>query len=246
MFSQKLVDLLILRMRQTTDELLADGKRASGRGRYYHSGKEHNVLGVAHCDYVIWGYPTPRDGKVYGGQVDDRVGVWILLDVLPSMGIHTDILLTNDEETGQSTAEDFMEEELDYGWAFQFDRRGTDCVHYGQSPEWDKLIAKDFKLGNGTYSDVAELPYRHINVGCGYHHEHTDKAYVDLAGCHKQVERFVKFYSRHKDKTFPHFPKRVKYQSFYPKTYGRQDWDDLEYVDYWDSVSGFKVPALED
>jgi hypothetical protein len=73
-----------------------------------------NILGVAHLDYVP---QTTHFGSVrivpghysivYSGQLDDRLGVYTLLDLLPQCGLDFDILLTTDEERCMSTAQDF-------------------------------------------------------------------------------------------------------------------------------------------
>lgn len=211
MFTKEQLEKLVLRMRQTPDELLADRDYADSPGRYKFIGDKSNpksVLGVAHVDYVIWGYPhfIEKGGDVccLGGQVDDRVGVWMMLDVLPSL-LEFDILLTNDEEKCNSTASDFLqsfewenyENPKNYNWCFSFDRRGTDAVIYNSDKKFGNAVKKHLILGRGTYSDIKELPWNGVNVGSGYYGEHTDKAYVNLNHLWSQVQKFLGFFNQY-------------------------------------------------
>ena len=44
---------------------------------------------------------------VHSGALDDRLGAYIILDLLPKLGINVDVLLTVGEEQGRSTANFF-------------------------------------------------------------------------------------------------------------------------------------------
>lgn len=212
-FSSELLDLLILRLRQTKEELLYDAQTQCVE-RYKLRGNEGLILGVAHCDFVehAWSYPTYFDNntKIRAGQVDDRVGVWILLDVLPSIPDMPafDYLLTTDEECGMSSAQE-VQELLDYNWTFQFDRRGTDFVDYGMSTSRFVNAFKattEIPYGSGSFSDICYLPDScgsRVNIGTGYHREHSPDAWVDLAECASQVAKFVDFAHEYATKRFP-------------------------------------------
>jgi hypothetical protein len=204
-FTASQLDRLFLRLRQTKEELLFD-VRFGQVARYKLHRDGASILGVAHCDFVedAWSYPTYFDNhtKIQAGQVDDRVGVWLLLDVLPNLpGMPAfDYLLTTDEEIGRSSAQE-VEEDLKYNWTFQFDRRGTDFVDYDKaSQKFIDLFAlvTGIPHGIGSFSDICYLPNScgsRVNIGTGYHREHSPDAWVDLVECASQVERFVEFAS---------------------------------------------------
>jgi len=211
-FTPAQIDMLFLRLRQTKEELLYD-VRTEQVERYKLTQDGSPILGVAHCDYVesAWSFPTPFDNgsKIRAGQVDDRVGVWLLLDVLPTIpGMPAfDVLLTTDEEIGQSSAQE-VEEDLRYNWTFQFDRRGTDFVDYDLANS--KFLtafqnATGIPFARGSFSDICYLPKScgsRVNIGTGYHREHSPNAWVDLAECADQVERFVRFATAYADTRF--------------------------------------------
>lgn len=205
-FTEAQIKQLFLRLRQTKQELLYDVER--GRVRHYKLNQRGGkILGVAHCDFAesAWSMPEwlkndPATMTIRAGQVDDRVGVWILLDVLPSIAgfPQFDFLLTDDEESGQSTAQD-VKEKLDYNWTFQFDRRGTDFVDYGKASKNFITAFEEFTgipHGVGTFSDICYLPAScgsRVNIGTAYYDEHNPDAYVDLVECASQVEKFIRF-----------------------------------------------------
>ena len=91
-----------------------------------------NVLAIAHRDVVLSQrhfYVLPFDDKttIVCPQLDDRLGIYVIMDILPRFGIKPDILLTEGEESGKSTADHFITTKK-YNWAFSFDRMGTDVV----------------------------------------------------------------------------------------------------------------------
>lgn len=201
-FTEEQIKKLFYRLTQSTESLLYDSNNKE-RNRYNLYQYHNPILGVAHCDYVseAWSYPQRKRclnaDCIVAGQVDDRVGIWILLDILPNY-LDFDVLLTTDEEIGRSTSQDVMEP-LPYNWTFQFDRRGTDVVDYGMaSPEMKELfsIETGIDFGQGSFSDICWLSEESgskLNIGTGYHNEHTPDAYVNLNECYSQVMKFLKF-----------------------------------------------------
>jgi len=166
------------------------------------------VLAVAHLDTVlppIW-YGIQHD-RVYSTSLDDRLGVYIICDVLPAVGITTDILLTTGEESGHSTIADFVSLR-EYHWLVEFDRRGTSTVlyQYDQNPSWYDAVARYFEIGIGTYSDIADAGHLGVcalNVGTGYYLEHTHYCYADLQQVERQIYKFARFYRAYQDQRFP-------------------------------------------
>ena len=82
-------------------------------GRYIHIDNNSKVLAVAHLDTV---FPESKDfvkyrvlgsDYVFSPNLDDRLGVYTILDYLPKHGINMDILLTENEEKCLSSAYNF-------------------------------------------------------------------------------------------------------------------------------------------
>ena len=218
MFTTVQLDKLRTRLLQTKEELLYDA-RSRQTERYRLTQREGTILGVAHCDYVedAWSYPTLFDNssKLRAGQVDDRVGVWLLLDVLPAIIPTFDVLLTTDDEIGCSSAGE-VDELLAYNWTFQFDRRGTDFVDYDlSSKKFKKAFQKTtgIREGIGSFSDICMLPDScgsRVNIGTAYYNEHTPDAHVDLIECYSQVMAFAEFAKQYADDSFPCTQQRRK------------------------------------
>lgn len=193
---------------------LFDSKDTRFPGRHIYIDRGGSVLGVAHLDSVrkanhFW---VSSDNILACPTIDDRLGAWILLHGLPSIGIYPDVLLTEGEEQGMSTAADFdPSEELlaRWGWAFSFDRTGTDAVFYQYG---DGNLEKAFKengvvIGNGSYSDIAYLDHLKlecVNMGCGMTDYHTDNAWCDLAVVQAQILKFAVIYEKIKALKFPY------------------------------------------
>lgn len=188
-----------------------------------------SVLAVAHMDTVV------EAGKKYGGVVnldcgpvffnpylDDRLGAYIIGSMLPKdYGIKLDLLLTDGEEKGQSTAEDF-ESDKKYNWIVSFDRAGDDVVLYeygkqwwgkkGNGDEWEETVkVAGFKIGRGSFSDICRLQHlgcKALNIGTGVENGHSARAYSELEVMASNVRLFREFYDAFHDTHFPH-EKRV-------------------------------------
>jgi len=170
------------------------------------------VLMVAHVDTVR--LPSRSTGvvggRLYHNAIDDRLGVYLGLEVLPAMGLPVDLLLTTGEEEGCSTAA-LMRTRKRYRWMFSFDRGGEDVVCYQYECAWlgDMLRASGFTIGIGSYSCIAELGHlgcRGINYGCGMFGYHSDSAYCDLAMLGRQLRRFEAFYRQFSQVRLPYRP----------------------------------------
>jgi hypothetical protein len=130
------------------------------RGPYYFRDNGASVLGVAHLDTVLNAKPM-REGKyVIAPQLDDRLGVWILLDLLPSLGVNLDILLTTGEESGNTTAY-YFDSIRPYNWIVEFDRAGSDVVMYQYDCDEyaDLLGSYGFRVGFGSFSDICAMDH---------------------------------------------------------------------------------------
>jgi len=202
-------------------------------GVFYFKGTGAKVLAVAHLDTVCTTNTfsvTQREGetRVYSPVLDDRLGVYIILDLLPLLGIDCDVLLTEGEESGRSTAAHFNVDGAPYNWIFEFDRKGDDVVVYQyESDAWiEALMAAGAYVGDGIFSDISAMDHLKtcaVNIGCGYHNYHSPKAYAIVEQTLAQVEMFQRFYAANIDIRFEYTEK--------VRTYGFNldlDWDLLD------------------
>lgn len=165
------------------------------------------ILAVAHLDTVV----MPRDrlcnvvdtaaGKVvFSGALDDRLGAYIILDLLPKLGINVDVLLTVGEEQGNSTAA-FFDAPKEYNWVIEFDRGGTDVVMYQfEDDDMCRLVeASGAKVGNGSFSDIAfldQLKTKAFNWGVGYQDYHGPRSHAFLNDTFKMLSYFMRFHEQ--------------------------------------------------
>lgn len=170
-------------------------------GNYVFRDHGERVLGVAHLDTVLpCTHFVHDEERVICPTLDDRLGVHLLLDVLPLLGVRFDLLLTEGEEQGCSTARWFQPPKK-YNWMFSFDRAGTDVVLYQyDSPANRRLLHRaGFRVGVGSYSDIADLDFlgcAGFNFGCGYHRQHKPDCYADLGETREMVAAVVRFWSQ--------------------------------------------------
>jgi len=175
-----------------------------------------DVLAVAHLDATMNPvepcFLVPDKGYFSGHSivcsttVDDRLGVFTILDILPKaferQGLpKVDVLLTEDEEIMQSTAAYFNgKKEGRYNWMFQFDRGGTDVVHYQYREfEWLKNLQRVFgQVSHGIGSDICFLEHLDcmgVNIGTAYYDYTSPHAFASLTELSEMIDRFVDFYT---------------------------------------------------
>ena len=228
---------------QKSAKILAEvGAVHTGKSRAYgYRDNGADVLAVAHVDTVqtarTWDTATVDNlHMVFNPQLDDRLGVYAILDHLPRLGIAVDVLLTDLEEIAQSTASDFTTAK-EYNWLAEFDRCGSDAVLYDyQDIDWEDCVSEHFKVGMGSYSDICNLEHlgvKALNVGIGYHNEHGPFTYGVLREYAAQMQRFCAFYAANHGTKYPHEPLPDLYNwgsSWRAGTY--YDHDPAELVEY--------------
>ncbi len=188
-----------------------------GRDRFYHyRDNGSHILGVAHLD-TVQRDRTCRVVRAAGGLLalsgglDDRLGAYVILDLLPRLGVTLDWLLTTDEERGQSTAAEFASEKA-YRWMVSFDRGGTDVVMYDyETPELRTLVsASGARIGVGSFSDICELEHlgcAGFNWGVGYRDYHSKRSHAWLSDTFAMVARFLRFYATNESTHLVHTPR---------------------------------------
>lgn len=200
----------------------------ANRQRYIYIPGFDNVLAVAHLDHVgepITIPPTSDKDKYFSSiALDDRLGVYVILEVLPELGIFPSVLLTEDEEIGISSAAWFEDTTRQYNWMFQFDRQGVDVVMYQyDSDENRKLLSSyGFKFNRGSFSDICYLAHLGItgyNFGTAYWLQHSNDCFMLSDELIKQINRFATFYHDQKNTPRPweNFHLDSYYNSYYEK-----------------------------
>lgn len=182
---------------------------------YYYQDNGSDILAIAHLDSVQSDVACQVTSTAGGwlatsGALDDRLGAYVILDLLPRLGIKCDILLTTDEESCRSTAQDF-DTGKNYNWMFQFDRGGTDVVMYEYETKELRGLVEDAgaRVGVGSFSDICQLDHlgcAGFNWGVGYQDYHGPRSHAWLDDTFKMVARFVQFYDENATKKFSHHP----------------------------------------
>lgn len=180
-----------------------------------------DILAVAHLDTVGLHFErtcnfldTAGGPVVYSRALDDRLGAYVILDLLPKLGVEVDLLLTVGEENGRSTAAFFDPSEhhdRQYNWMIEFDRGGTDVVMYQyDDAETDKLVrATGARTEMGIFSDICYLEHLGIkgfNWGVGYRDYHGPRAHAYLDDTFKMVGHFLDFHATNAEVHLPHEP----------------------------------------
>ncbi len=184
---------------ESFEKLGVVGKEADSKypGRHIYIDRGSSVLAVAHLDSV----KVPKffwcNNKVIAcPSIDNRLGAWIILHGLPSMGIYPDVLLTENEESCNSTGEDFQPGEVKWNWMFSFDRMNEDVVlyQYGGGKLQEAIKSHGFAIGNGSYSDISSMGSLEIegaNFGCGMEDYHSDNAHAKVDVVIRQLQKFA-------------------------------------------------------
>lgn len=182
-------------------------------GVYFYKNNNAKILFVGHLDSVqpfvhFDDLKLRHAHRVYFPTVDDRLGVWLALCHLPKFGLKYDILLTEGEEKGRSTAQ-WANIKKKYNWIFSFDRTGTDVVlyQYRSLDVVEELQKFGFTVGMGSFSDICvldDLGCKGINFGTAYYNYHSPEAYFVKGELLVQVQKFLRFYHANYDRHLEH------------------------------------------
>jgi len=232
---KKLVGFFDLKVVLESSKLCIEDFDGRPNWEVFHGGNEEDhyalythpegdgTLAVAHMDSVQgaeWVSPIinhPSGDIFFFPQADDRMGVYTVTELLPKMGIKSDILLTDNEERGQTTAADFIRDlpnttDHKWNWMYSFDRTGHDVAMYSyMNSECDRdLKAVGMESAHGSFSCIKamdSLGIKGYNWGTAYHNYHGEWAYVRLAEYLDNVAKFTIFHQQHHAMKRPHFVK---------------------------------------
>jgi hypothetical protein len=208
---------------------------------YLYKDNGSNVLAVAHLDTV--GRADDRKCRfvvtegggtvVFSRALDDRLGAYIILELLPKLGLKYDILLTVGEESGQSTAAFFQPPAgKEYDWMIEFDRGGTDVVMYQYEDAEVREIVKDAgaRVGQGSFSDISYLGHLEVkgfNWGVGYEDYHGPRAHAFLDDTFMMVAKYLAFHAQNEGVYMPHYAEREEQQrSPWGSSWSQRNWDE--------------------
>lgn len=184
---------------------------------YHFRDNGSRVLAVAHLDTVAPAdqraahFANSEAGRVvFSRALDDRLGAYIILCLLPALGITYDWLLTTGEEWGQSTAA-FFDAPKTYDWIIEFDRGGTDVVMYQYDDFGTRqaVRAAGAEVGQGIFSDICYLEHlgvKAFNWGTGYRDYHSVRSHAFLSDTFTMVGQYLRFHELHTGTAMPHWP----------------------------------------
>ena len=186
---------------------------------YWYVNNNASILVVCHLDHVfprLGHLPYRLTGTIASGltvhcpSLDDRLGAWIMLRMLPLYGIQADLLFCDNEETGRTTAEQFCCDHPDYApnWIVELDRMGTDYVtyQYNNVAAEDALVLAGLYPGWGSYSDISDMDsigQFAFNLGIGYYNNHTLTCHADLDTTLAQLDKLRAFYDANRSIAYP-------------------------------------------
>lgn len=223
-------------------------------GKAWFKDNGANILAIAHLDSRVpfLHFEVARlrpDSLIYCPTLDDRLGAYIILDWLQTANIKADILLTENEEKGASTAAWFQfPKGKKYNWMFMFDRAGSDVVMYNYRDTITAAMLEKhgWKVGNGSYScicDLEDLGVKGFNFGAGYHDYHTEYAWASRNELMINLRKFVSFHNEYVNVELPHVSQTSylsRYQGHLPFTEYKIE-EEANYDSLYDSYGRMKT-----
>lgn len=169
---------------------------------------------VAHLDTVGELLNNKQENVIYddkqdilhvlgGHTLDDRLGVWLIIQMI-EMGKKPSIIFTTDEELGGLAAADIVTsypicplEKIDF--IIELDRKGfNDSVYYtcGNIEFQNYINSFGFETAEGSFTDCLILgeawDIAAVNLSISYYNEHTYYEYAHLKGALSTLDKVVK------------------------------------------------------
>lgn len=212
---------------------------------YLFKNNGSKILAVAHLDTVQGDrscniLDTAGGTVIYSGALDDRLGAYVIAELLPAMGLEFDLLFTVGEENGMSTAEFFdpAYHGVDgrYNWIIEFDRGGTDVVLYQYEDRdlVERVERTGARVEQGIFSDISSMEHvgvKALNWGVGYRDYHGPRSHAWLDDTLLMVEHFIEF---HADNAGVHLPHVETQRNWWGSYRGGAVSADADYITDWD------------
>ena len=211
----------------------------------------HKYYKVFDDDGCLFAF-NAETGKQVGVGGDDKVGIWIALEMLLSQD-SIKCAFFHSEEMGciGSRAAD-MEWFKDVGYCLQADRRGdTDFVNSISGKLYSKAFKKavapvlkeyGYKETSGAITDVGQLAENGIgvcvaNMSCGYYEPHSDEEIVEFDAANKCLNMVEKLVAELGENKYE-FKFETRYSNY---GYGSSKWGDFSGAgrDYWYGNGGY-------
>jgi tripeptide aminopeptidase len=201
----------------------------------------HKFYKVFEDDNCLFAFNS-ESGKQVGVGGDDKVGIWLALEML-IMKDNIKCAFFHSEEIGCIGSSDAdMDWFKDVGYCLQGDRRGSnDFVNNISGKLFSKAFSKNvapilkeygYKETSGSITDVGQLADNGIgvcvaNMSCGYYEPHSDEEiveFLDSNNCLNMMDMLVKSLGCN----------RYEYQRE-KENYNSYDWGDFKGAnkDYW-------------
>jgi len=178
-----------------------------------HTDTVHNIhkyYKVFNDDGCIFAF-NAQTGKQVGVGGDDKVGIWIALEMLLSQE-NIKCAFFHSEEIGCiGSSQANMKWFNDVGYCFQADRRGnTDFVNSISGKLYSKAFKKaiapilkeyGYKEASGSMTDVLQLSENSVgvcvaNMSCGYWEPHSDEEIVEFDDANNCLDMVVSLVHR--------------------------------------------------
>lgn len=166
------------------------------------------ILAVAHIDFHCSGNVHKANAKqVVSSALDDRLGVYLALDLLPKMGVPCDVLLCDDEEMCNSTMRNLGVQFLGkYNWIIELDYPGIGATTYDYRSTREAVADIYGNVARGSFSDISLMsgysPVGAFNAGVGYRSQHTERCVIELDNLEKCVSLIQAFYAKYGNTRF--------------------------------------------
>jgi hypothetical protein len=189
------------------------------RNRYVHVNNGAPVLLVAHMDTVI----SPRLDKVNtGAGFDDRLGVFAATKLCSLFPQYFDLLLTDYEENGSSTAGNFVPKHP-YNLVVGLDREGTGFVDYGLASDSLQQTLNRYGLEEhlGSFSDICflfNMNCNMFNIGLGIYSSHSPQSGFVIHDFKEQMKKLLFFVEDNHSVVWPVVEKDDDWARYYSST----------------------------
>lgn len=192
-------------------------KKIYRNAHYIMAEGEIPICLIAHMDTVGDNHAYPPDMTLYdpdqdifhvvsGCTLDDRLGIYIILNIL-SVGYKPSIIFTDLEECGGIGAKELVKKfpicPFKINFMIELDRQGyNDAVYYtcGNKEFQEYINSFGFETQIGTFTDCLVIgeawDIAAVNLSCGYNWEHTIYEYAHMTWAEETENKVIEILSQ--------------------------------------------------